>query len=243
MGAPIHNRDYIVAHYLESLNKLDYPREKLLFMFLANNCDDPTMGLLSSFKNRRNTTIATFDDVKSSPKRDGARYNNLVVLRNKLLEAVLSTPADLFLSVDSDLIIPPDSINRMVAHSKHVVSGLVYNDLHIGGKRNVPQKHICNILAWAGRKDRLGYPAAGHIRNYPENELIKVDITGAFVMMSRKVVEQVRYSYHTQGEDLGWAANLQSNGFQAWCDTGLRAIHLMTRAELEAYIVSQQVNA
>jgi hypothetical protein len=234
IGCPVHNRDTILNLYLDSLSKL-YCYHDLGFFFLANNCDDATTQLLRNFSHNRSCRIEFFNEIQSTSRRVGNRYHQLVDIRNKLREYLLQDSFDYYLSVDSDIMLPPQALMRLLEHELDAVSGLVYNDLHMGGKRDVRQGHICNILSWSTKKNKQGYPMAVHIRNYPDSELIPVDVTGACILMSRRVVEQVEYAFHPQGEDLGWSINLQMGGFQAFCDTSVRTTHLMTQAEVDEY--------
>jgi hypothetical protein len=234
IAAPVHNRDNLLHYYLDGLNKLYLPDE-IQFLFLANNCSSPALQLLNNFASDHPCFVVEDNSLTSTIRRNGLRYRALAKIRNRLREEALKISFTHMFSVDSDIILPPQALAQLITYNLDAVSGLVYNDLHLGGKRETPDKHMCNILNWSAKKDKQGYPKAVHIRNYPPGELIPVDITGACVLLSRKVVEQVEYTYHPQGEDLGWAINLQRRGFQAFCDTSLRPRHLMTTTELNEY--------
>lgn len=237
VGCPVHNRLPVLQQYLISISQLDWCGQDVVFVFLANNCNEPTLDALRTFKKiATNTQIYEYNNVKSTTSRKPHRYEPLARIRNELLSHVRELGCDYFFSVDSDLITPTDSLGRLLSHEKDIVSGLVYNDLHMGANRDQKDGHICNIMYWNGLKDKNGFPKASHIRNYPDNALIPVDITGAFVLMSRKVVDAVHYRYHPQGEDLGWSADFQRRGLKAYCDTSVRATHLMTTQEFQHYM-------
>ena len=237
IGAPIHNRALVVACYLDAIAQIDWPQGELVYVFLPNNCDHETMGILYSFAEKHSSSvIEEFNEVESTTNRGSARYPTLVELRNRLLKLVGELDCDYFLSADSDLIPPKDALKKLMSHEKDVVSGLVYNDLHLGGKKANREQHLSNIMAWTIGKNAEGYPSAVHITNYPDADLLPIDITGAFVLMSRKAYTTAEYRLHPQGEDLGWAIELQRRGIKAYCDTSVRPLHLMTRKELVDYI-------
>jgi hypothetical protein len=66
--------------------------------------------------------------------------------------------------------------------------------------------------------------------------LQKADVVMAAVMMSPEIVRNVRYIWHPQGEDLGFASELHKQGYESYIDFDLYAPHIMNQSQLSCYL-------
>ena len=87
--------------------------------------------------------------------------------RDTLCEAALANGYDYVFHFDSDVIPPPDTIHRLMAHNLPIVSGVYH-------RRSPP--HGLPVMLKGG----------GWITQYPANALIEVDLVGAGCMLLRR---------------------------------------------------------
>ncbi|MFZ5823268.1 MAG: hypothetical protein ACOY94_02800 [Bacillota bacterium] len=216
-GCPVRNRAWILPAYLAALEALDYPPERLCFAFIINDSVDQTESILTEFATRRPTRLVRRD--LGHPRWERGYYSckNLALLRNLLLEEALAAGADYLFSVDSDILVPPHSLRRLLRAGKPVVGARVGNDPGAapGGR--------CNFLRFdPGRKRMV------HLTRFPPDALIPVDVVGAAALIHRPVIEAgCRYEPAFTGEDEGFCAQVAARGFTLWGDTGLQTIHRM----------------
>jgi hypothetical protein len=241
IAAPIYKREWILPLWIHCLNNQNYPRENIGFMFELGPDDDGTHEMLWDFQNSRPEALC-FDaqiylPVKHVAHADGHRnwnaekYENMVTLRNNLLERAsgMSDKFDYYFSLDSDILLEdPDTITKLVNHceeERDVVSPLMYMT---PDSRNYPSG-----MTWV---ENNGNRAARVPSNYDVGNIFKIDIVMAAVMMSRKVYPHVRYRWHRQGEDLGFAYNLREVGIQSWAAWDIYCPHIMNTGQLAEYI-------
>ena len=124
--------------------------------------------------------------------------------------------------LDTDVIAPRDSIERLISHDKDCVGFLVHC---FTGKRKTPAVwHNGFITVGKG----LSFYTWEEIKA-ANGKLLKVYATSiACLMVKRKVLEQTAFRTHPTfifGEDLWWFAEVNDKGFEMYCDTSVRAVH------------------
>lgn len=98
--------------------------------------------------------------------------------RNILAKILLDSKVKRILYIDTDMVFPPDAIQRMKKHDKLIVSGLAHSK-RAPYAPNMYRKH--------------GYTKWEPIGEWKEGELLKVDcIGGAFMLIKREVFEKVQ---------------------------------------------------
>lgn len=228
IGAPIRNRAWVLPYYLAALDRLEYPKELLSFCFILNDSTDESRELLLDFYDNHDS-VTIMDINQGSPvdredRQDRDKiYGPLAEVRNLLISHAAIIGADYLFSVDSDIIVPPDTLTRLLAHQKDIVAALIYNDYHFNAHENYPNR-FPNIMIH--RNGLQSY------RDYPLNSLFEVDVTGAVYLLSRDVCQQVRYGYHIEGEDVHFCHEAKGKGFSLWCDSSIFCQHIMTREQL-----------
>ena len=186
--------------------------------------------------------VPTIISVMSGPKIDSARNN---VMRKWLTE----TTATHLLMVDTDMILPPDLIEVLLAADKDIVGGLCFTGNGPSLTKLAPTIKVI-------RPDDDDKPGIEILWDYPTDALVKCDATGAACMLiKREVAEKV---WEARGEDhpLPWFAHGVHNGVEigedvAFCltagrigyeervDTGLVIPHVKARFLTEVeYVLS-----
>ncbi len=221
IGCPVRDRGWVLPRYLECLSGLDYPQNRIEYAFIVNDSTDDTLAILQEFA--RWSTSPVHIILKNmgnrhSSSRGAYNISNLVVLRNLLLQIFLETECSSLFSVDSDILITPESLKELVKLNLPVVSMLVRNDHHLG------ELGYYNIMRLQGDHYRP-------LQDFPRSGPIPVDCTGAVYLIQRWVIEQseVRYHPHRQGEDVGFCEDARSKGIGIWCHTGLESTHVMIK--------------
>lgn len=219
IGAPVHQRAWILPAYLERLLALDYPPHLTSLAFVVNDSSDRSREILEKFgkdhgSRYRRITITTKNlgypmDVRSNRHRDGIYYR-LVQVRNRLLDEL--GDEDCFLSVDTDVLVEPDLLRALMANGKDICSALIFNDRH---------NRFPNIMKVSPRGKLV------HYRDFPGATLFPVAVTGAVYLMTADVARNVRYAYHRQGEDVAFCLEAAARGYGIWCDSRLRPRHVM----------------
>jgi GT2 family glycosyltransferase len=224
IGAPVRNRAWILRHYLDHLVSLDYPKDKIRFLFILNDSTDRSDEVLRDFKQEykelyAGIEISVYNQHAPEDERTWRRekiYHTLANVRNKLLEQI-ETPY--FFSVDTDILVPPNALKVLVESNKDIVAGVIRNDYIIQPDAEYPNQ-LTNLLIMKNGTIR-------HYMKYPLNDLFQVDVTGAIYLLKKEVCEQVRYGFDPQGEDVYFCLQAKEKGFEIWANSNVYAQHVM----------------
>jgi len=221
IGSPIQNRQSCLVSYLENIRNLNYPKEKIHLAFLLNNSHDDSYEILKTFRNEylkdyRKISIwdvCGLNDDYQDFRAPGRNYKHIADARNLWL-TMFDSESEYLFSIDSDILVEPETLNKLLSRKKDICSALIWNN-HAG------PTNLYNIL----RKNRSGYYKV--IEREFEDDVIEVDVTGACYLINRNVIDSgVRYSHHTWGEDFGFCIAAQKKGFEIFCDTTQRPYHI-----------------
>lgn len=144
--------------------------------------------------------------------------------RNDFVKQALSANVDYVLWLDSDMIFPPDTLQKMLRHmedGKDIVTGLYF-------RRRAPftpvlfSKLDLEHGTWEGCDD------------YPTDGLFEVDGCGFGCVMVRKTVFMDMYlNYQTWfnpeygcGEDLAFCRRAKQLGYKIWVDPSIQCGHV-----------------
>jgi glycosyltransferase involved in cell wall biosynthesis len=232
IGCPVRDRSLYLPHYLNCIKNQDYPLEKVTLLFIENDSQDSTLSILNNFKNENSSIFHrikilnynqnTPSDKRNTIIREQYTYSALSKLRNYWLAQIKT---DFAISCDSDIMMPPDTVKKLVSHNLDYVAGLIVNGYIIKPENPYLFTNILN-------KNKLTYK---HISDYPENSLIEVDFSGAVMCLSKKACKLGIFNWHKQGEDAIFCESLKQQGIKLYCDTGCKCTHLMTDELLEKF--------
>jgi GT2 family glycosyltransferase len=144
--------------------------------------------------------------------------------REEAAKALLQGEYDSLLFVDSDMVVPPDLLIRLIEADKDIVSALAF--------RRTPGYEPC-IFKECSETDAKFY------LDYPKG-LIEVEGVGmACTLIKRKVFETVPgpwfFPHKTLGEDLSFCVRARKAGFKIFCDTELIVGHCNVETITEAH--------
>lgn len=159
--------------------------------------------------------------------------------RNTAVESMLKSGFEWIFFLDDDVVCPPDTIHRLLAHQKDIVSGVYYRRAFLPGQKAGDQMAPV-MLRYKSELD------AEWIVQYPQ-ALFEVDLVGAgCLLVHRRVFERMipeplpnrprawfRWELDKDvpeprhSEDFSWARDAKRKfGFQIWVDGTIQCEHI-----------------
>jgi len=184
--------------------------EDIGFLLLGDPRDPTFVEAIITGPSNTPTTIMTAKensyksgDTKRHWEHD--RYREMVSIRNLMLDNVREMKPDLFLSLDTDMLLHPNAILEM--------SDLLdeSNFDAIGGKAYMsPNSTRFPSYGMHGN--------AGGLLRPDTTDDIEVDVIMAIKLMTPAVYNNIDYHFDTKGEDIGWSDSARKAGFKlGWC--------------------------
>lgn len=234
IGCPVYDRAWILPYWFQFIERQSLPLKDIGFIFIASQKDTETLEVLSRWKSFH-PEISVFDiefpdDVNHFSHKDGTRhwtlskYDNMVKLRNHLLEKVRIYQPDYFMSLDSDILLTnPNTLELLISHINEgakAINPLMY--MTPSGER------FPSVMKW------LNEPGGKATRDfdYEIGTYFKSDVIMAAKMMSKEVYNNINYIIHDQGEDLGWSSECARMGYDLYAATYIYAVHVMHKGML-----------
>lgn len=217
VGCPVYQRAWILDRWFDHLDIQGYDLDYTFALTLGT---DDTLDVIERRTSKARIGFWPLDANHSEKRKwDVERYSLLSDMRNRLLEYVRFIQPDYYFSLDSDILLPPDAISRLIeaAESYDAVAPLVY----------LAPGNITN--AFLGKKGQ-------HFRRAPVYGAVQtVDVICAAKLMTPAIYkdERVYYYPHHLGEDLGWSYKAQMCGFKLGFDTRVATKHIMDPRQLD----------
>ena len=223
IAAPVRNRAWSLPLYLRALETLNYPREQLFFHWIVNDSTDASFRLLRDWMFRVAPALATVErldfgrtetEYQGATRLAGPRARAIPILaelRNRIRQGALDRGVDYLFSVDTDILVRPDTLRRLLSHQVDVAAALVDNG-----------HGAYNYLHQSPEGDGfIRYPGP------PPGQLCWVALTGACCLYSRRALEAGTWKVGPTGEDEGFARCMLDAGFDQWVDGGHQLEHVM----------------
>jgi len=190
------------------LENLNTPYD-ISYYFILNDCKDESKEIIQYYLE---PDVCKIEEInfntpadmgeegmgRSGIPRELYTYKNLSILRNRILEyAREKEDIDYIFSVDSDILVKPDILDKLLDTKKDIVAGLVSNS----------------------GTDWNFLPFTGLDRNTIPGKLFEVKVTGACYLISRAVFknENIQYSdKYPSGEDEAFCQSAREQGFSSW---------------------------
>jgi hypothetical protein len=148
-----------------------------------------------------------------------ARYKHLASLRNRLLTRVREMSPELYLSLDSDLLLEPEAL--LIAKAQVAAYAA------LGFKTYMTPQGI-NCTSHAQLVDNML-----RSREDASEGCFPVDVIMAAKLMTEPAY-WIDYDSHPQGEDVGWSAACHQNGLRLGWSADARAKHVMHKSLLDS---------
>jgi hypothetical protein len=220
IGCPTHSRYRLcVDEYLRCVAALDYKDFKLV---MADNSPDKEL-----FRElvQKGVKVLGVDHYETARER-------ILQSRNLLRDVCLDEGFDYFLSLEQDLLVAPDTLSRLLAHQKDIVSAY-YGDR----KELLLKEESTGKIQKATVDIPIVYLSVrqGRIRRANPEEvlgkgLVKVGGMGlGCCLISRRVLEKVKFRYnpeHKAFDDMYFCEDAENLGFELYVDGSIVVRHL-----------------
>lgn len=238
IGCPIYKRDWILPLWIKSIRAQNINFKDVGFIFEVSPDDQATVSMLEEWKSSDtgvgSIEINTRDDIAHFAHKDNGRqwtlskYENMVSLRNSILQRVREISPEYYFSLDSDiLLVNPSTIRLLTSHIDDGADAV--NPLMFMTPMGTDYP---SVMSWKTEEPNRAYRES----SYPLGTYFKSDVIMAAKVMSRKVYENIDYTVHRQGEDVGWSLSCREAGYNLFCASYLYGVHVMSELALEEIV-------
>lgn len=224
VGCPVRARDWALPTWFEHVEvaaaRAGFEPD---FVFVGDPERDPaTWDVIDKFADYHTVypVLVHENDMVVDRRWEFARYERMAWLRNQMLEQVRDVMPTWFLSLDSDIMLHPDAIARMIE-----TAGTSAAFDAVGSKAYLRTRGT-RYPNWAK------LDPAGHLVRSDFGGVMRVDVLMAIVLMKPDAYE-VDYRVHALGEDIGWGLACKEAGVLLGFDGTVTSKHVMLREGLE----------
>ena len=222
IAAPLRQDVKIFREYQRGLDELRVPDGVTVDrFFVVNDCPDVIPEIVGEYITR--DTGDRYEKTHNDHLWTHDNLSKMHELRNLTCRRALDGGYDYLFSVDTDLVLHPDTLSVLLESGKDIVSELFWTN------------GWCN--AW------MYDQAQGMNRDWVNPGLYQVGMTGACILISRRVLAAgVDYSAIPNirkalwGEDRHFCIRAACAGFELWTDTHCPPDHLYTETEYHNYM-------
>lgn len=219
IGCPVWHRDWIIEEWIDhAVMSAKYAGITPHFLVV---CDprDPTCDQMVDICEKRRLNLKQIFTEEHRPPSDKRqwtyeRFAHMVYLRNKLLKGVRRLKPDYFLSLDSDILLAPQTIEQLIEtqqeHEYDAVGGKCYMTTRT---RDVP--------SYANFKR-----GSMSLRRQDSNMVMRVHVIMAIKLMT-PAAYNIDYAMDRHGEDIGWSMAARVHGLKLGWDGRTCNKHVM----------------
>ena len=230
--APLRQDIDIFQEYQDGLDRLYIPEGfEVSRFFVVNDCKE-VIPYIRKATYIETETGETYEKTANDHLWTLDLMLKMSELRNRTIREMLDGGYDYWLSIDTDIVVDPRTLQTLVAADKDIVSGIFWTQAPNG-------RYWCN--AW------MVDQSAGMAEEWRKPGLYQVGMTGALTLVKRKVFEAgVDYTpipnirTALRGEDRHFCVRAACAGFEMWVDTHYPAAHLYTRKVYEQYMAGRR---
>lgn len=224
--APLRQDLEIFLEYQKGLDALEIPEGfSVSRFFVVNDCEE----VIPHIHDAEYIRVDTGDEYRKTGDNHEWTLELMAKmsdLRNRTITKMLTGGYDYWFSVDTDLVLDPWTLYRLIEADKDIVSEIFWT------------QHWCN--AW--EHDQYSPPRD----EWRKPGLYKVGMTGACTLVKRAVFEagvdytQIPNIYKAlRGEDRHFCVRAACAGFEMWVDTHCPATHLYTQEEYKKFMAGR----
>ena len=224
IAAPLRQDPKIFREYQKGLDSLIIPDGvEVDRFFVVNNCDEVVPEI-------RNAEYVVINTNNSMMYRDhfwtGELISDMSGYRNLTIRKALEGGYDYLLSVDTDLVLEPHTLQVLLEAKKDIVAGLFWTN----GWSN----------AW------MYDQADGYNPEWEQPGLYRIGGSGALILIHRRVFEAgVDYTKIKQirkaliGEDRHFCIRAECAGFEIWADSHCLPVHLYREPDYQKFMAGE----
>jgi len=133
------NRAWVLPWFLGCLAGLDHPKDRLSLLVIDDGSADETPAQLDVFRAQYEGSFRKIDILRrdypnpatsarnTDDRKEG--YPKLASLRNLALDWAVEQKADYQFSIDSDILVAPGILTRLLSHGLPYVASMIWNDV------------------------------------------------------------------------------------------------------------------
>ena len=170
------------------------------------------------------TTMGLLHMLKETPHEFHLNFHKgtyLGELRNAMLNDAREVKADYLMFVDTDIIFPPDGLNRLLAKNKDI----------IGGMYNMKSLPLINTIKMADKDGKIIPVTDFEVPNKPFQCYA---IPSGFMLIKLEAIKDMKNPFNFDydekgefiGEDVGFCMRCQKAGLEIWCDPTINIGHI-----------------
>lgn len=233
--APIHEKKEVFELYLKHLRKLIIPEDvNLDKLFVLHNCENLKQHLQADegciiYNNTNN-----YKKDEQTHHWEQNNFNDVVFMKNKLIEIMLKGKYDHIFYIDSDLMLHPNTLVDLYSADKDMISEIFWTKWNkYGNDEELPN-------CW--HYDHYGIFKQDLDRWRTERGYFKVGMTGACTLIKRKVLEAgvnwnaIPNLSMSVWEDRAFCVKTVVAGFEIWTSTHYPAFHIYRDSLVDKFI-------
>ena len=238
IGAPVRQKPHIFREYLDSLDRLIIPdgvevdRE-----FILHGCPEMEPMLRPEDRRSHRAAADTYEVDGSTHVWRQSNFSAVAAMKNELLEHTRAGGYDYFMLVDSDLVLQPETLARLLSRDKHIIAEIFWTAWQEDGSSYGPN-------CWD--YDACTYGAPQGVDRYKEPGVHLTGGTGACILIDKQVLGNPLICYSplynvswTVWEDRAFCIRAAAHGHGIHIDTTCPATHLYREADYQAYKEAQ----
>lgn len=210
------HKKYCIEEYLAVARALTYPNYELILV------DNSETDEYYDFLEAKNVIV-----FKAPYYAETAR-ERIVISRNMLRQYALENEYEYFLSLEQDVIPPPDIIEQLLAHEKKVISAVYFAEYSMRKEGKEIGKTIMPLLY--RRQDQETYIQLTE-RDVSFNNVLLVDMAGLGCMLIKsEVLEKITFRFDPEKiifDDFFFCEDLKKASIPLFTDTKVKCKHLM----------------
>ena len=233
-GCPANGREWIIKQWVQYLAMAGREADVSLSLYLL--APETSVELTRAFTEACEThdVCPILVTQEEEPREDTRvwnikRYEVMAQLRNTMLETVRLMQPDYFLSIDSDILIGPGVLPKMISDLEDSEFDAVGSKCYLApGPRQTGKdgrKLICHVVNYANMNSN------GNLLRRDQEGFFPVDVLMAIKLMSPQAYN-VDYETHRQGEDIGWSKAARAEGLKLGWDGRMVSKHCMKPEDL-----------
>jgi hypothetical protein len=252
IASPVRQKPVILQHFLEGLQRLDTTGLEVAYLFVDNNDDSQASQMLRAFAGQVSAPVHRLRLPVAEPYRRTETHHHwteslvwrLAAIKDGILHAALQHGYDYAFLVDSDLVLHPQTLRRMVGCQRDILSQVFWT-VWSHDKPPLPNVWYADHYTLYrlrrgqtlehGEQVRRTEAFLSALAFYPG--VYRVSGLGACTLIARRAIEAgVRFSelrgcLHA-GEDRHFCLRAESLGLHLLADTTLPPLHLYRESEL-----------
>jgi len=215
IGAPVKDRAWSLPAWHEGLRASGCP-----IVCLLSRSEDDSRSVLEALGVE---VVEDPEEGRPVQEIDGHVWNKgqsvfgyMARLRNRLLDLMIEREAQYFLSLDSDIVLPPNAIRDLLAVMERTGADVIS-----------PAVATCfDPVEW----NTMNWGTDGRAwRHYIPQVTGPVDVVMAAMLLNRRAMESCRWMSHPQGEDIGFCLLAEKRGISRWWVPEMACTHMMFR--------------